>query len=118
MKLMIAVIQDYDSDRLLTALSDAGIGSTRIASAGGFLRAGNTTVLIGVEEERLPLAMRLLGETCRRRTATRVSNIDLGDMEAHDIAESRIGGGVAFVAPVERHERLMPLSTMADQRSG
>ncbi len=106
MKLLIVVIQDYDSSRLLSALSAAAIGSTRIASAGGFLRAGNTTVLIGVEDERLRLARSIVDETCGRRSATLVSEIDLAGMEAYDIAESRIGGGVAFVAQVERFEQI------------
>ena len=106
MKLMIVVIQDYDCGRLLTALSDARIGATRIASAGGFLRAGNTTVLIGVDDDRLDLAQRLFDETCGRRAATPVASIEFSGLEAYDVAESRIGGGVAFVAPVERFERI------------
>ena len=108
MKLMIVIIQDYDSGRLLSALSEAQIGATRIASAGGFLRAGNTTVLIGLEDERLAQAKRLFEETCQRRAATPVAGIELAELEAYDVAETRIGGGVAFVATVERFERIQP----------
>jgi len=111
MKLMIVVIQDYDCGRLLSALSEAHIGATRVASAGGFLRAGNTTVLIGVDDDRLGLAKRLFEETCGRRASTPVASIELGGMEAYDVAESRIGGGVAFVAAVERFERIFPATS-------
>jgi len=118
MKLLIAVIQDYDCGALLSALSDEGLGATRVASAGGFLRAGNTTVLIGVEDDRLATAVDLLRRICHRRTTTPVASIDLGGLEAYDVAESRIGGGVAFVATVERFERIppasRPMSTDAD----
>jgi len=110
MKLLIVIIQDYDCGRLLTALSAANIGATRVASAGGFLRAGNTTVLIGVEDDRLDAAARLFELTCRRRSTGAVAEADMAGVEAYDIAESRIGGGVAFVAPVERFERI-PLAT-------
>lgn len=115
MKLMIVIIQDYDSGRLLSALAAATIGATRIASAGGFLRTGNTTVLIGVEDERLATAKRLFEETCRRRATTPIASMDYAEMEAYDVAESMIGGGVAFVAAVERFERLMPFEAASRQ---
>ncbi len=112
MKLLIVVIQDYDVGRLLSALSEAKIGATRIASAGGFLRTGNTTVLIGVDDDRLGAAIGLFQETCRRRATSTVADADMAGVEAYDVAESRIGGGVAFVAPVERFERILPASVM------
>lgn len=111
MKLLIVVIQDYDVGRLLTALSEAKIGATRIASAGGFLRTGNTTVLIGVDDERLDDARHLCEEICRRRATSLVADAEMAGLEAYDVEESRIGGGVAFVAPVERFERIIPAST-------
>ena len=111
MKLLMVIVQDYDAGRLLTALSDAGIGATRIASAGGFLRAGNTTVLIGVEDERLGVAKRLVLDTCRRRAETPVTSVDLSGTDVCDVTESRIGGGVAFVAAVERFERILPMDS-------
>ena len=113
MKLLMVIVQDYDAGRLLTALTDAGIGATRIASAGGFLRAGNTTVLIGVDDERLGVAKGLVRETCRRRVETPVTSMDLSGTDAGDVTVSRIGGGVAFVAAVERFERILPLECPA-----
>lgn len=113
MKLLIVVIQDYDAGRLLSALSGARIGATRLASAGGFLRAGNTTVLVGVEDERLGLARALVEDTCRRRTETPVASVELTEADLCEVAESRIGGGVAFVAAVERFERVMPSAAPA-----
>ena len=117
MKLLIVVVQDYDAGRLLTALSSAGIGATRIASAGGFLRAGNTTVIIGVEDDRLGLAKRLVDDTCRRRPAAPLPSLDLSGADVCDITESRIGGGVAFVADVERFERIVPTAVSVKTRS-
>ena len=108
MKLLIVVIQDYDCGRLLTALSEVKIGATRIASAGGFLRTGNTTVLIGVDDDRLATATRLVEETCRRRGMGVGASGEMAGVESYEVAESRIGGGVAFVAPVERFERIKP----------
>ena len=53
MKLIIAIVQDEDANRLVSSLMEAGFGATKLATTGGFLRAGNTTLLIGVEDERL-----------------------------------------------------------------
>ena len=53
MKLIIAVVQDRDSNRLSQALVREHIPVTKLASTGGFLRAGNTTFLIGVDDDRV-----------------------------------------------------------------
>lgn len=52
MKLIIAIVQDEDAFRLISNLMSEGYGVTKLASTGGFLRAGNTTLLIGVNEDR------------------------------------------------------------------
>ena len=50
MKLILAVIRDKDANAAADALGRARIGVTKLASTGGFLRDGNTTLLVGVEE--------------------------------------------------------------------
>ena len=52
MKLIIAIVQDEDSSRLIGQLMNDGFGVTKLATTGGFLRAGNTTLLVGVEDDR------------------------------------------------------------------
>ena len=53
MKLIIAIVQDEDSSRLLTGLMQKNFGVTKLATTGGFLKAGNTTLMIGVDDERV-----------------------------------------------------------------
>jgi uncharacterized protein YaaQ len=107
MKLVVAIIQDYDTDAFLRAVSSHNLMATRIASAGGFLRTGNTTVFMGVEDDQVPLVQRLLIEHCRNREQQAVAEelpfVDDADFE--HISVSRIGGGVAFVARVEHFEK-------------
>ena len=45
MKLIVAIVQDEDAGRLVSALMDKGFGVTKLATTGGFLRAGNTTLM-------------------------------------------------------------------------
>jgi uncharacterized protein YaaQ len=50
MKLILAVIRDIDTETVLSALLKGGYRVTRLASTGGFLRKGSTTLMIGVDE--------------------------------------------------------------------
>jgi uncharacterized protein YaaQ len=45
-------------------LVEAGFRVTRIASTGGFLRHGNVTLLIGVEEEEIQRVCDIIEENC------------------------------------------------------
>ena len=53
MKLIIAVIQDHVIGELLTELSNNKIRATKLSSTGGFFKKGNTTILIGVEDDKV-----------------------------------------------------------------
>ncbi|MEG2701399.1 MAG: cyclic-di-AMP receptor [Clostridia bacterium] len=57
MKLIIGIVQDEDASRLISQLMNDGFGVTKLATTGGFLRAGNTTLLVGVEDDRFQNAM-------------------------------------------------------------
>ncbi|NJO84545.1 MAG: hypothetical protein HC828_18430 [Blastochloris sp.] len=50
MKLLVFVTTDNVADATVDALVEQGFRVTRLASTGGFLRKGNTTLLVGVEE--------------------------------------------------------------------
>ena len=64
MKLIIAIVRDVDSDAATRAQTDAGFRVTRIASTGGLLRRGVTTLLIGVEQERVDACIQALKDAC------------------------------------------------------
>jgi uncharacterized protein YaaQ len=64
MKLLIAILNDVDAEEVLRALVEQGFRATRIASTGGFLRRGSTTLLIGLESDRVNSAMELIREAC------------------------------------------------------
>ena len=68
MKLVIAVVQGEDAPQATQKLTEAGIGSTRIATSGGFLQQGNVTLLIGVDDDRVTAALKIIQENCQERT--------------------------------------------------
>ena len=67
MKLVIAIVQNEDNQKLNNALVKEGFRSTRLATSGGFLRTGNTTVMIGVEESKLEEVLGIIESVCKAR---------------------------------------------------
>lgn len=63
MKLAVFVVDDSKADASVDALVAQGFRVTRLASTGGFLRRGNTTLLVGIEDQEVERARSLLHET-------------------------------------------------------
>ena len=53
MKLIVAIVQDQDVNALMDALTEKKYRVTKLSSTGGFLKSGNTTLLIGVENDKV-----------------------------------------------------------------
>ena len=62
MKLIITIISDQDNEPVSQALIGKGFRVTRIASTGGFLRRGSSTLMIGVEDEKVDQAIEKIQE--------------------------------------------------------
>jgi uncharacterized protein YaaQ len=65
MKLVIAIVRDIDAGAAIEELVSHEYRVTRVASTGGFLRRGNVTLLIGIEDEHVPAVIDILRDTCR-----------------------------------------------------
>ncbi len=106
MKLIIAVLQDEDSSRLLSKLMKHGFGVTKLATTGGFLRAGNTTLLLGVDEERMQEAIDIIESVCRSRkqltsATTTIGGVNHGEYSTYPV-EVTVGGATLFVLTVDQ----------------
>ena len=104
MKLILAIVQDKDSNRLANEFIDANIRATKLSSTGGFLKAGNSTFIIGIEDERVEDALALIKETCQARTqyVTTPVTLDISlDGQVPYPVEVEVGGATVFVLPVE-----------------
>ena len=64
MKLMLIIVRDEDTDQVTQELIQNDFRVTRMASTGGFLRRGNSTLLVGVEDERVEQVTDLLKRVC------------------------------------------------------
>lgn len=109
MKLIIAIVQDEDTDALTEALIETGYRFTKISTTGSFLRTGNTSLMIGVEDEGVQGVLAILRRTARRRTQIAVPYspaLEPGLLYMPENFEVEVGGAVVFVANVSRFERI------------
>lgn len=108
MKLVLAIVRNEDANRTMTALNEEGFGVTRLATTGGFLRAGNTTLLIGAEEEKIDSIIEIFRDKCKKhkQVITTPVSTGLGDSLPPYPIEVEVGGATIFVVNVERFERI------------
>ena len=60
MKMIIAIIRDVDNESVSQALTSSSFRVTRVASTGGFLRRGSTTLMIGLSDEKVDEAIQII----------------------------------------------------------
>ena len=109
MKLIIAIVQDEDASRLISSLMNDGFGVTKLATTGGFLRSGNTTLLLGVDDNKFDGAMAVIEKVCksRKQIATSPSPMagSTGVYAPYPI-EVMVGGATIFVLNVEQFTKI------------
>ena len=108
MRLVVATMQDYDAPGLLRDLARRGWGATQIASTGKALRAGTTTLLIGVPQGQVPQVLRLIDEHCRRSVEPVTPDLssDEGTFYPSGLVATESGGAAVSVLKVVHFERL------------
>lgn len=105
MKLVLAVVQNKDSSELQKALVHADFHVTRLSSTGGFLRAGNTTLMVGTEDQKVNELLGLIKAHCRSRTQiiSPISSLDsVTDGYIMHPVEVEVGGATVFVLDVDQ----------------
>ena len=108
MKLAVCIVHSRDKNRVTDELVKAGFKFTIIGSTGGFLREGNTTFLIGVEEAELPALRTLFQENCQSRDQlVNVMPFEAATPGAFipNPVKVPVGGAVMFVMDVEHFHR-------------
>ncbi|NMA48917.1 MAG: hypothetical protein GX947_04005 [Tissierellia bacterium] len=108
MKLVVAIVQDQDAPSLVEDLTDKEFRVTKLASTGGFLKAGNTTLLSGVEEDKVKDVIKIIEDNCKtREITTSLLTVTMpGDTYIPYPLEVKVGGATVFVLDVEQYVRI------------
>ncbi|MBA1393690.1 hypothetical protein EQ500_07395 [Lactobacillus sp. XV13L] len=106
MKLIIAIVQREDANRLQRAFAKESIRATKLATTGGFLSEGNTTFLIGIDDNHVKQVLRLIKEESKSREEYMNSSMMMSslDMSSQPI-KITVGGATCFVLPVEEFKQ-------------
>ncbi|MDX8047513.1 cyclic-di-AMP receptor [Gracilibacillus sp. S3-1-1] len=105
MKLIMAVIQDKDSSRLIDALGEQQFKTTKLSSTGGFLKEGNTTLMIGCEDKYVDEALEIIRDNCSKREQLVSPVSPMGGNADSYIPRPinvEVGGATVFVVPVDQ----------------
>ncbi len=107
MKMITAIVNKEDSKAVCSALIKGGFSVTRLSTTGGFLMAGNMTLLIGTEDSRVDACIEIIASCCKQRTEVvpSTSSYGLGVATAVPL-QVTVGGATVFVTNVERFEKL------------
>ncbi|MDB5082365.1 MAG: hypothetical protein JWP00_4289 [Chloroflexi bacterium] len=123
MKLVVAIVQNEDADDLIDGLTAAHYGATRLASTGGFLRQGNTTIIVGVPDEAVQNVLTIVAQHSQSRRhpvtnpfpdSTSISSRKSGNPLDQFInqaisgssPEIQTGRATVFVLNLDRYERV------------
>lgn len=107
MKLVLAIVSNDDSNALSTSLNKNNFQVTRLATTGGFLKAGNTTLIIGCDDGRVDACLKIIEEECSKRTEMVPSSAsyDMGRFTTFPV-EVQVGGATVFVLEVDQFHKL------------
>lgn len=106
MKLILCIVQDEDSSEVIDALTEAEYRVTKLATTGGFLKSGNTTLMTGVEEEKVEDVTSIIKNICKKRKEviampTHLNGSETGYVPQYPV-QINVGGATIFVIDVDQ----------------
>ncbi|MDP4144254.1 MAG: cyclic-di-AMP receptor [Bacillota bacterium] len=105
MKLIIAIVQDDDAADLIDVLTEEGFRVTKLATTGGFLKSGNTTLMIGVEIKDVDRVLAIIEEECKTRNQMVTSPSPVAGSTGVYVpypVDIEVGGATIFVVDVDK----------------
>ena len=107
--MITAIVNKKDANEVCFALTDHRHEFTKLATTGGFLRAGNTTLLIGVEDDQLDSVIEIIRKNCAKRMerVPAVPTTEMAPLVYNSYpSEVMVGGAIVFVTDVCHFEKM------------
>lgn len=106
MKMITAIVNHDDTSSVVSHLTKAGFSVTKLATTGGFLLAGNTTLLIGIDDDKVEVALDIIEENSKKRKQLVPPIGSTADGAIMSIPiEVTVGGATVFVTNVEQFKK-------------
>ncbi|NLG52433.1 MAG: transcriptional regulator [Clostridiales bacterium] len=107
MKLVMAIINAEDAQTVISHLTKESFSVTKLATTGGFLKTGNTTIIVGVEADTVDKVISIINEHShsRKQMIPSTSELGMGFFPSVPV-EISVGGATVFVMDVERFEKI------------
>ena len=107
MKLIMAIVSGEDSAKVARVLTKSGFSVTKLATTGGFLMSGNTTFIIGTDDEKVQDVMDIIGANSKTRKQMVPTSASYGvGMFSSMPIEVQVGGATVFVLDLEKFVKL------------
>ena len=109
MKMVITIVQDKSSLDLIEALNEDGFRVTKLATTGGFLKEGNTTLMVGVDKEKVVDVIEITKRICSKREEIVVAEGNISGSIGTNMqypVSVEIGGATIFVIDVDQFVRV------------
>jgi len=109
MKLVFAIVNDEDGNKVMKELNKNSFSVTKLCSTGGFLKSGNTTLLVGVDEDKVDQVIEIIKSKSKSRKQiinSPIAPLDVGSMLLNNTVEVVVGGATIFILDVERFEKV------------
>ena len=106
MKLVLAIVSNDDGSKVSSALTREGFAVTKLTTTGGFLMSGNTTFLVGVEDEKVDQVIAVISKHSCKRTQIAPSVSYGAEMYNAMPIEVTVGGATIFVLNIDRFEKV------------
>lgn len=110
MKMIMAIVSSDDANRVSSHLTKENYSVTKLSTTGGFLKAGNATLLVGTDDERVDHALEIISQHSKKRTQVMPSSAvgmgtNAGVLNSRPV-EVLVGGATVFILNVERFEKM------------
>ena len=107
MKLLLAIVSNDDASSVISALNEKKFQTTKLATTGGFLSKGNTTVILGVEDNKVEEAISIIGEESKSRQEVIPNTQGFQSAEIMSVPVTvKVGGATIFVLNVDQFKKL------------
>lgn len=110
MKLVYAIVRNDNEDDVVSQLTRHHYSITRLSTSGGFLKKGNTTLMIGAEDDKVAEVISIIKQECGQHQKITVNMPYISGTTMVNYSTMpmtvEVGGAIIFVVDVEHYEKI------------